>query len=892
MKYKITRILVLLFLGIPGFLPRIVLAQTVTLSPFSPVGCAGTTQVLNLPIQKTGTFTGNQFRAELSQPEPSYSFSPPAITGNAFPVAGSTGTVPFSIPGTTAFGRYKIRVVHVASGIASNEVDYTLTPPYTISISPDKVCAGDTVTYAINIGPAPYYTSLSLGNSTRRWYRNNQLVMGQTGSTLRLLPHQFRSGDVIRAELRTNAGCFGGAQASFVISQNDTLKGLRLDTLPNRRVCSGDSLNLFWANVLRTGTAAPGDYAIQLSDSLGSFSTPTNLRFTTISPIRVGIPQNIVAKPTHRYSIRVVLRSIIQIAPTACDFSNAIPLLIGGANTSLAVTSSADSICAGSVLTFTSQQAGLTNPVYTWTVNGSLAGSSPVLSSGTFQNGDTVRLSVSGTSVCGPRVLNLAPQVVRVLQVPAAPVVPDGSRCGPGSVRLAIQNPISGLEYRWFSVQGSLLGTGNTFVTSTLTGTTPYLVKGFNGLCEGPATTVQAIIGVEPAKPAIAGFVVLDTMLCAGEQISLDAPVGFDGYLWNTGATTPSITVASAGSYSVQLVRNGCMSPTSDTVTVGYRPALTVPSGQQQNTVCGAGNAIVRVTNPQPGYRYAWYDAPTGGNLLSSDDSVIVAVSATSVWVVAANGRCTSPPTQASVTTTALPARPTIISNIRQLCGGETARLSAPAGFATYRWNTGATTQQISTATPGSYTVIVGNGTCESETSAPFEVIGNSLTPAQITAPTTMRVNDQPITIGVSPAGGTWEGRGVDASGVFNPRVVGIGTYKLVYNQVQGRCERRDSVTILVEEGPLVFANIISPNGDGLNDDWDIPLADFYSGTTGKILNRWGVTVASLDSTNPRWLGYAAAGNNTNTRLPAGTYYYLVTYPDGRRFTGTIELAY
>jgi hypothetical protein len=40
-----------------------------------------------------------------------------------------------------------------------------------------------------------------------------------------------------------------------------------------------------------------------------------------------------------------------------------------------------------------------------------------------------------------------------------------------------------------------------------------------------------------------------DTVLCAGSNLSLNAPIGLTGYQWNTGATTASITINTPGSY-------------------------------------------------------------------------------------------------------------------------------------------------------------------------------------------------------------------------------------------------------------------------------------------------------------------------------------------------------
>ena len=78
--------------------------------------------------------------------------------------------------------------------------------------------------------------------------------------------------------------------------------------------------------------------------------------------------------------------------------------------------------------------------------------------------------------------------------------------------------------------------------------------------------------------------------------------------------------------------------------------------------------------------------------------------------------------------------------------------------------------------------------------------------------------------------------------------------------------------------------NIITPNGDARNDFFSMPNlpADFcdhrFAGI--KIFSRWGQLVYQSPDRGFRWGGAGAAG----------TYYYLVTYTDGRKFKGWVEV--
>ncbi|GAB3577397.1 hypothetical protein GCM10027345_15130 [Hymenobacter daeguensis] len=79
-------------------------------------------------------------------------------------------------------------------------------------------------------------------------------------------------------------------------------------------------------------------------------------------------------------------------------------------------------------------------------------------------------------------------------------------------------------------------------------------------------------------------------------------------------------------------------------------------------------------------------------------------------------------------------------------------------------------------------------------------------------------------------------------------------------------------------------ANVITPNGDGLNDFLympDLPL-DFCDRKFAsiRIFSRWGQQVFSSSERGFRWGGMGAGG----------LYYYLVTYTDGRKFKGWVEV--
>ncbi|MCC8423440.1 gliding motility-associated C-terminal domain-containing protein [Mucilaginibacter sp. UR6-11] len=86
--------------------------------------------------------------------------------------------------------------------------------------------------------------------------------------------------------------------------------------------------------------------------------------------------------------------------------------------------------------------------------------------------------------------------------------------------------------------------------------------------------------------------------------------------------------------------------------------------------------------------------------------------------------------------------------------------------------------------------------------------------------------------------------------------------------------------------GEIVAPNAFTPNGDGINDTWDVKYLNLYAGCTVEIMNRFGNKVFQS-------VGYPVAWDGTynNADLPAGTYYYVIRLRSGAKpITGYIAI--
>lgn len=112
---------------------------------------------------------------------------------------------------------------------------------------------------------------------------------------------------------------------------------------------------------------------------------------------------------------------------------------------------------------------------------------------------------------------------------------------------------------------------------------------------------------------------------------------------------------------------------------------------------------------------------------------------------------------------------------------------------------------------------------------------------------------------------------GLDRDDVRNP-IASPTTdtrYSVTISSDEG-CVLQDDVMVKVLEMPFI-PNTFTPNGDGINDVWQIEYLDSYPGVSVNIYNRFGIKVFAS-------IGYLKAwdANLNGQNLPVGTYYYVI----------------
>ena len=114
-----------------------------------------------------------------------------------------------------------------------------------------------------------------------------------------------------------------------------------------------------------------------------------------------------------------------------------------------------------------------------------------------------------------------------------------------------------------------------------------------------------------------------------------------------------------------------------------------------------------------------------------------------------------------------------------------------------------------------------------------------------------------------------------------------------VYNKIEYKLYMKDHPGVyktakikleVIKDKPLTIYNGVSADGDGHNDYFKIEGIEYYPKNNLKIFNRWGVLVYEKDGyTNNQPFDGHSNGRvtiSTDSKLPQGTYYYILEYED------------
>ncbi|MBK9336871.1 MAG: gliding motility-associated C-terminal domain-containing protein [Lewinellaceae bacterium] len=375
------------------------------------------------------------------------------------------------------------------------------------------------------------------------------------------------------------------------------------------------------------------------------------------------------------------------------------------------------------------------------------------------------------------------------------------------------------------------------------------------------------------------------------------------------GETTNSPVIAALGVYMLTVSRqdNGCTATATVQIVPGVIPTVSAQITSTSGSDVLDCNATTHTLQASAGlsvgtssYTYAW-STGTVGETITVDAPGIYSVTAT-----AASIGCQGAADILIFQDVSNPALQ-ILSLRDTVCAGENIALTAMASEpVAFLWQNNSTTSTLLAIPdqngPNAYTVTVTAGDNGCTTSATKWI--ERVEQPQITCmEDALTVPNGGLAAIDCPIAGTqliWLAvstnvRNIPPSGVgpvqgqlvelANPLAPGVVEYAFFARNAGCTSDRADvRVAVLPESADNIFIpELITPDGDGQNDTWGIIVPESISNPDAyglALFNRYGALA---------WEANLATPFHAD-QYPDGTYYYVVSKPDGGKISGAITI--
>ncbi len=879
-------------------------SKTVTVN-YSNGSCAGASPASNTinvndvgsPNISCGTSTNNsvQFNWAALSGASSYTISHTINGGAVINDPSTTGTT-FSVNGLNPGDDVNITVLPIGICFKPGSFKCTATscpplPPHTPT--PDiTVCNNGTVTY----------TQTASAGGTITWTNDNTAIgLGASGSgTGNTLTLNFTAtnttSSTITAKIRTIT-TFG--PCSYPDSFNIKVDPPAVVTLTSavstktQTVCINKAVTAITYSITGTGNNASASglpNGVTGSYNAGVFTitgTPTQSGTFNYTVTGTGTCTNGTSTGTITVSSLPVISSVTPTNPLTCGGSN-------GSFTINGVTPSAS-------YTVNFIADGIPQPSQVLTANGS----------GSIVVGSLKQGGYSGITVTPAGADCASAEATTTLSDPSVftPVASSNEPCVGSALNLSTttsSDPSS--TYSWTGPNGYTASGATPIIPSAAANMAgDYIVKAtVSGCSSSGKVTVK--INTPPTAPIVTG-----TPSCGPSAITLNATLSgtaTDVLKWYsdaslatqvaTGATytTPNIT-GNTDYYVTETNTLTCIS-TATKVTATINPIPSAPIAGAAVSRCGTGS--VTITASPSGTAtdiLKWYsDAGLANQVATGNSYTTPSISSTTNYYVTetnASGCASASSTMVTATVNTAP-QPPIVADVKYCQNDVAVPLTATGTNLTWYTLGGSTSvaPTPSTAVPRStnYSVSSSNGTCESA-KIPFVVTVKPIS-ANAGGPVLRLEEGKPFQINGSATGNgmivSWSpSMYLSSSSIPNPVITPLDdrTYKMTVTSNDG-CSASDDLKVIVLR-TVEIPNAFSPNGDGINDTWQIKYLDDYVGATVSIFNRYGQFLFESPVG-----GYGAKpwdGTIKGSQVPVGTYFYIIKLgPDKTPLSGSVSV--
>lgn len=432
---------------------------------------------------------------------------------------------------------------------------------------------------------------------------------------------------------------------------------------------------------------------------------------------------------------------------------------------------------------------------------------------------------------------------------------------------------VPGMTFQWYNGTNPIPGATNISYTATQPGVYEVRVTVPGNNCPG-SSTITIVGGTTPVaqnatlKLCTTPSVISFDLNLAKPSISVTPGAVFRFYVNQADAvaqnnsfiTAPEMFNGNDGQVLHVVVSNGAFCSKLVTLTLRKEATPIASLAATKLKICSGESVTLTASG---GVTYQWSDFSGTGAVRTVSPTQNTTYT---VFAIGAQGCKSLQPV--SIVIEVVPA---ITSNLTGgfICAGDRITLDAGAGpNYTYLWNNGETAQTVAAESPGLYSVTISNGVCSKVyTTQVFLAIVPQIIKVDYNESGTLVVTASNPSNGQleysNDNGVTWQ-----SSNVFT----NVPNNTLVSIRVK---VKNTSCVGFLEYFTFVMTNVITPNGDNVNDMIDFrgisDLKDFQA----VISDRYGKAVFKAEKIRPFWDGFFQG-----KKLPTSSYWYQVTFED------------
>lgn len=451
---------------------------------------------------------------------------------------------------------------------------------------------------------------------------------------------------------------------------------------------------------------------------------------------------------------------------------------------------------------------------------------------------------------------------------------------------------ITGQNIKWYDA----LTNGGLLSDTTLlqNGITYYASQTING-CE--SERIPVIINIQNTVAPTGNST---QTFCASQNPTLST-ISVTGTIikWYDNSTLGNILsdttpLQDGQTYYASQTINGCESTTRLAITVAL--ISTLPANNYDELFCDELNDGTETVNLSSynssiisntsNYNFSYYNSLSGAENEKTSDKITnfsnykLVLGDNKIYArINSNTPCYA---VAELKLTLISKPKITIEDIVPICENSSITINAGAGFDSYLWSNGETTQTITVSNPDDFSVTVTNNysTISCSSTKNF-IVKNSKKPSINSIETKDWTDTENIITVIVKNNGDYEysidGINYQDSNVFSG--LASGKYTVEVRDKNGCGSAKDEIFL------LMYPKFFTPNGDGYNDTWKIKFSDIELGLLIKIYDRYGKLIKTLVTNNDSW-----NGTYNGSELPSTDYWFVVTRANGQEYKGHFSL--